>query len=446
MRFSRKWLPVEGLVGCLALGIAGGLLFQANRAASQRDIYVSDLRTDSVYVFDANFGAKVKVAKKPVAIIAGFDNPWGVAVDPVGGAFAMVANRGGDSVSRIDTATQTIAAVIPVGKQPQGIDITPDGLFALVANTGSKSVSVIETATNSVIRTVKVKKDPRSVAIDQAGAFALVNSLGSKTISIVDLAVATKSARVSTRRSPKGVRHLKKRQGVCKTPSGGLDARFEEQGGFYLAFWTCKPNPASRRLRSGIGDLFQGVAFDAGDILALFAGSEITTEDEINVEDAKKDPEELDAEDDELTREQNSPGEEHEEEYEEEQDSRERLLRSLQFAPNYISSSRSARALSHQYMLVGTGGPTSADRSILISDFSNTVRIGDGAPWNQWTGGENNGLIVMPDDCAFPCNMAKFASSSARVVVDGDHAFKDAGLVPFTAGRRFKQPLIVVEE
>jgi YVTN family beta-propeller protein len=50
----------------------------------------------------------------------------------------------------IDTASNTVTAVIPVELSPEGIAVTPDGGKLYVANAFSDAVSVIDTATNAV--------------------------------------------------------------------------------------------------------------------------------------------------------------------------------------------------------------------------------------------------------------------------------------------------------
>src|SRR5687768_5982665 len=62
----------------------------------------------------------------------------------------------GPKVAVIDTATNTVATIVPLlpGTFPQGIAITPDGASAYVANNGgAHSVSVIDTATNTLFAT-----------------------------------------------------------------------------------------------------------------------------------------------------------------------------------------------------------------------------------------------------------------------------------------------------
>ena len=57
--------------------------------------------------------------------------------------------RSSDSVTPIDTATNTPGKAIAVGSGPVGVAVTPDGKTAYVTNSGSASVTPIDTATNT---------------------------------------------------------------------------------------------------------------------------------------------------------------------------------------------------------------------------------------------------------------------------------------------------------
>ena len=66
--------------------------------------------------------------------------------------FAYVANSASNNVSVIDTATNMVVGPpIPVGTDPIGVAITPDGTRAYVTNNGSNNVSVIDTRSNMVV-------------------------------------------------------------------------------------------------------------------------------------------------------------------------------------------------------------------------------------------------------------------------------------------------------
>ncbi|MFE9889229.1 Ig-like domain repeat protein, partial [Streptomyces scopuliridis] len=121
------------------------------------------------------------------------------------GLRAYVTNSGGNSISVIDTATNTVTATIPVGSTPLGVAITPDGLRAYVINSGGNSVSVINTVTNAVIATIPVGSTPFGVAITPDGLRAYVTNSGGNSISVIDTATNTVTATIPVGAIPLGV-------------------------------------------------------------------------------------------------------------------------------------------------------------------------------------------------------------------------------------------------
>jgi YVTN family beta-propeller protein len=66
-----------------------------------------------------------------------------VAVSP-DGRHAYITNLNANSVSVIDTGSNTVSATIPIGIHPHGVALSPDGRHVYVTNEGTSSVSVIE--------------------------------------------------------------------------------------------------------------------------------------------------------------------------------------------------------------------------------------------------------------------------------------------------------------
>src|SRR5215470_11885649 len=78
---------------------------------------------------------------------------------------AYITNSGSNTVSVIDTATNTVVSTIPVGISPAGVAVTPDGSNVYVTNFTSNTVSVIDTATNTVVSTIPVGSAPDAFGI-----------------------------------------------------------------------------------------------------------------------------------------------------------------------------------------------------------------------------------------------------------------------------------------
>ena len=60
--------------------------------------------------------------------------------------FAYVPNEKSGTISIIDIATDTVTGVIPAGKRPRGIAISPDGKFIYVSDQPSNGIHVIDVA------------------------------------------------------------------------------------------------------------------------------------------------------------------------------------------------------------------------------------------------------------------------------------------------------------
>jgi uncharacterized protein (TIGR03437 family) len=115
-----------------------------------------------------------------------------------------VSNNGDNTVSEIDTSTNTVVATIRVGSGPEGMAVTPDGTRLYVANDGGQ-VWVIDTSNNSVITKVTVGGDPYGVAITPDGTRVYVTEDNAATVSAIDTSSNTVIAKISVPVTPSGV-------------------------------------------------------------------------------------------------------------------------------------------------------------------------------------------------------------------------------------------------
>ena len=99
------------------------------------------------------------------AVVANSNSPSSAEGGCAGKAY--VTNQFDDTVSVINTATNAVVgSPIPVGAEPSGVAITPDGAFAYVTNFLGDNVSVINTATNAVVGSpIGVGDGPLDIAI-----------------------------------------------------------------------------------------------------------------------------------------------------------------------------------------------------------------------------------------------------------------------------------------
>jgi YVTN family beta-propeller protein len=138
-----------------------------------------------------------------MVLFPGVGPATGQAAPPAGRLF--VANSGSDTVSVIDTATNTVVATIPVGDRPTGVAAAPSGSRVYVTNEISGTVSVINPATSAVVATVPVGVRPIGVAVSPLGGEVWVTNAGSHNVSIISTATNAAVATVPVGIAPHGV-------------------------------------------------------------------------------------------------------------------------------------------------------------------------------------------------------------------------------------------------
>lgn len=90
-------------------------------------------------------------------------------------------------VYRIDTETLAIDQVIPVGKVPKFLAVTPDGSKVLVTNWCSFDFMVIDRASSTVVATIDIGRHPRGIAVSSDSSTAYVSVMGGSDIARIDL-------------------------------------------------------------------------------------------------------------------------------------------------------------------------------------------------------------------------------------------------------------------
>jgi len=164
--------------------------------------FITNINSNTVSVI--NTGNNTFIATVPIGI-----NPLGVAVSPDGkNVYVTNANYGRrGTVSVIDTVMNKVTATVDVGDKycPCGIAVTPDGKKLYVASRDINAVSVIDTATNTITATVPAGKWPMGVAASPDGKNVYVTNRYSNTVSVIDTATNTVIASVKTEPGPCGI-------------------------------------------------------------------------------------------------------------------------------------------------------------------------------------------------------------------------------------------------
>jgi YVTN family beta-propeller protein len=137
--------------------------------------YVANFRSNTVSVIDSDTNTVIKD-------IHVRDGPRFIEA-LAGGGDVYVANFRSNTVSVIDSDTNTVIKNITVGDRPRFIEALAGG-DVYVANSGSDSVSVINPTNNTVIKNIKVGASPGSIY--GFGDTVYVANSGSDSVSVIN--------------------------------------------------------------------------------------------------------------------------------------------------------------------------------------------------------------------------------------------------------------------
>jgi YVTN family beta-propeller protein len=157
-----------------------------------------------LYLFDLN---------RIQRVLRGVSNPEQAVTSAAGRIYAPCEDRG--SVIVLDATSGQTLAELPVGEEPEGVAVSPDGKQVYVALEGDNKVAVIDADAKSVIKRIDVGKRPRSIAFSPDGAKAYVTNEVGGTLSVID----TRSQAVTNTIAIPGVGA--KPMGVVVSPDGG---------------------------------------------------------------------------------------------------------------------------------------------------------------------------------------------------------------------------------
>jgi YVTN family beta-propeller protein len=168
-----------------------------------------DLKT----IFTSNIGSDSVCIIQP----GGGRNGWNVTAIPVGkgpegmdlspdGREVWAANSAEGSVSVIDVAAKRVTASLDVKtKRSNRLKFTPDGKLVLISDDGGGELVFVDAATRKERKRLKVGKGPEGTLIQPDGAKAYVALSGENAVAVVDLKSLEVTAKIATGNGPDGL-------------------------------------------------------------------------------------------------------------------------------------------------------------------------------------------------------------------------------------------------
>jgi len=168
-----------------------------------------DLKT----IFTSNIGSDTICMIEP----GGGRSGWNVTPIPVGkgpegfdvspdGKEVWAANSGDGTVSIIDLASKKVVASVDLkAKRTNRLKFTPDGKLAVISDDGGGEVVFIDTATRKERKRLKVGQGPEGTLIAPDGAKAYVSLSGDNAVAVIDLKTLEVTGKITGVNGPDGL-------------------------------------------------------------------------------------------------------------------------------------------------------------------------------------------------------------------------------------------------
>ncbi len=121
----------------------------------------------------------------------------------------FTANIGSDSITMFEQGPNPLAwnaTVIPVGKGPEALDLSPDGRELWTAHSGDGGVSIIDIAGRKVAQTLNIHtKRSNRLKFTPDGKRVLVSDLAGGEVVVIDAATHKEIKRIPMGKTPEGI-------------------------------------------------------------------------------------------------------------------------------------------------------------------------------------------------------------------------------------------------
>lgn len=183
------WVTCEASQAVVGIDAASGRVVETYRTGQEtshmlvpskdeQKLYVANIGSGSVTIIDRKTGQV-----KSLHSDAGSE---GIDISP-DGKFVWIANRAANTISILDTASDTIVATVKAGGEtPIRIKFTPDGQYALVSNARSGTVSIFDAGRREEIGKIETGAALVGILIVPGSTRAIVANTQSNQLTLID--------------------------------------------------------------------------------------------------------------------------------------------------------------------------------------------------------------------------------------------------------------------
>ena len=171
------------------------------------------LSKDFKTIFTSNIGSDSICVIEPGAGRSG----WNVTLVPVGkgpegfdlspdGKEVWAANSGDGTVSIIDVSSKKVVATIDLKtKRTNRLKFTPDGKLVLISDDGGGELIVLDTATRKERKRIKVGQGPEGTLVQPDGTKAYVALSRDNAVAVIDLKTLEVTGKIAMGKDPDGL-------------------------------------------------------------------------------------------------------------------------------------------------------------------------------------------------------------------------------------------------
>jgi len=198
-RAVARYDPAPGRIDwILGTGQSGTHMLVIGRGTSK--LYTANIGSDTISAIEPPQGT----GSWKLTQIAVGKNPEGIDMSP-DDREVWVAHRGDGQLSIVDTSTDKVKEVINAGRGPIRVKFTPDGKRVLVSDSQTGEVIVFDASTRKEIRRISVGAVPVGILMQPDGRRAFVASTQANKVSVINLDDLTVSGTIDPGREPDGM-------------------------------------------------------------------------------------------------------------------------------------------------------------------------------------------------------------------------------------------------
>lgn len=199
-RVIARYDPASNQVDWL-LGIGQNRTHMLVFSKDRSKLFTSNIQSDSITLLEQGSGPYGWNA----TIIPVGKGPEGGDISPDGREY-WAANSGDGTISIIDVAAKKVAQTLDIhSKRTNRLKFTPDGKLVLVSDLAGNEVIVVDATSRKEMKRINAGRQPEGILVVPDGSRAYVATAGEDKVAVLDLKTLEVSGHIATGKGPDGM-------------------------------------------------------------------------------------------------------------------------------------------------------------------------------------------------------------------------------------------------